>query len=291
MEDAEANLSIIGPDAEQYTDARFYLGITKAQLRKADESIEILENLLKGILSDKKRGDFADRISLQLAYAHTKKYTDKEFAVAEKILDRLTSNEYPVDLILQAKSLQAFLYSVMAGYSKLEEKKSEFIRKAFKIGEEIVKNPRSTPAVRFEALNALGIAWMRFADKSQQQSAIGEAAGAWEKAEYYFKEALSIIPNSVRVLQNLGTLRLLQLNKGIANDPSMLLREAKQFVQRSLEVNDQDQFPFYQLAQIAVAEKDRANAFKYIREGRSRPGAVQEKSWTKVESAAQSLPT
>jgi tetratricopeptide (TPR) repeat protein len=319
LEDAEANLSMIGPDAKQYKNARFYLGITKAQLRKADESIDILEKLQKRVSSERKRGlevDFADRISLQLAYAHIKKYTDEEFEAAEKILDGLVlsaSSKDSVDLALQAKSLQAFLYSVMAGNSKLELQRSEFARKALTIGHEVLKDPGSTPAVRFEAFNALGIAWMRLAHSEDRVASAdgtagegsqtpdrtstlkkgseGDAAESWKKAEDSFEQALTIIPNSVRVLQNMATLRLEQVKQGIAKDPSVLLAEAKQLVKRSLEVNDQDQFPFYQLARIAVAEKDKASALEYIREGRGRPGAVKEKSWETVKSAAEALQT
>jgi hypothetical protein len=69
----------------------------------------------------------------------------------------------------------------------------------------------------------------------------------------------------------------------------VLLTEAKQYVTRSLEVNDQDQFRFYQPARIAVKEKDKAAALGHIREGRTRQGAVKEKSWAAVESAAEAL--
>jgi tetratricopeptide (TPR) repeat protein len=264
LKDAEANLSMVGPDAKQYRDARFYLGITKAQLRKADESIEILRKLQESISIERARGsevDFTDRISLQLAYAHIKKYTDEEFDAAEKILETLVSSgssKNSPDLLLQAKSLQAFMYSVMAGYSKRVEKKPEFVRKARNFGEEVLKDPRSSPAVRFEALNALGITWMRFAENSSERIAnpegvagagsqvasrtltlkkgwegIGETVDGWAKAEDYFDRALAIVPNSVRVLQNKATLRLLQLDQGVAKDPSLLLKEAKDFVQRS----------------------------------------------------------
>ncbi len=318
LEDAEANLSMVGPDAKQYRDARFYLGITKAQLRKADESIEILQKLQESVSSARETGlqvDFSDRISLQLAYAHIKKYTDEDFDAAEKILSGLVasgSRKDSADLILQAKSLQAFLYSVMAGYSKREPQKPEFVRNALNIGQEVLKDPKSTPAVRFEAFNAVGIAWMRFAKNSLEKvssagegsrasvpaltvkkgwEGISDAGDGWEKAENAFEQALKIVPNSVRVLQNMATSRLLQVEQDVVKDPSPLLTEAKQLVNRSLEVNDQDQFPFYQLAQIAVAEKDKASALKYIREGRSRPGAVKEKSWAAVESAAEALQT
>ena len=91
------------------------------------------------------------------------------------------------------------------------------------------------------------------------------------------------------VLQNMATLRLIEVEQETAKDATVLLTEAKQYVMRSLEVNDQDQFPFYQLARIAVKEKDKGAALGYIREGRTRQGAVKEKSWAAVESAAEAL--
>jgi len=322
LRDAEANLSVVAPDADYYRDARFYLGITKAQLREADESIKILSDLQEKVSSDREsetKGDFANRISLQLAYAHIKKYTDPDFDKAEKILEPLVSKastkSWP-DLLLQAKSLQAFLYSVMAGYSKRVTEKPEFVRKARKIGEEVLADPRSLPTVRFEALNALGIAWMRFAENSRENiaSTEGEAgvgwqaahrapaikkewegidntADGWAKAEEYFDKALAIVPNSVRVLQNKATLRRLKAKKSVARDSLALLEEAEELVKRSLAINDQDQFPFYQLALIAVEKGDKASALTYIKEGLNKPGAVKEKEWTAVKSAAEALPS
>lgn len=320
LKDAEANLSLVSPNARQYGDARFYLGITKAQLRKADESIEILTKLRETVST--KRGirsqvDLVDRISLQLAYAYIKKYTDEGFDAADKILGTLVSSsgaKNSSDMFLQAKSLQAFLYSVMAGYSKRVEKKPQFVRQALTIGKEVLEESQASPAVRFEALNALGIAWMRFAENSREAIVspqllgdsrtegrtstikadwvgIDDKADGWAQAEDYFDQALAIIPNSVRVLQNKATLRLLQLDLGVAKDPSRVLKEAKESVQRSLEINDQDQFPFYQMARIAVKEKDKASALNYAREGRNKPGAVKEESWAKVESDANALQT
>src|ERR1035438_1201706 len=171
LKDAETNLSVIGPEARQYKDARFYLGITKAQLRKANESIEILTKLQESVSTEREGSsdlDFADRIALQLAYAHIKTYTDKGYEAAEKVLNDLVSSastKKSGELLLQAKSLQAFLYSVMAGYSTLELQKPDLARKAQNIGEEVLNDPRSSAGVRFEALNALGIAWMRIAEK------------------------------------------------------------------------------------------------------------------------------
>jgi hypothetical protein len=293
LKDAETNLSMIGPEARQYEYARFYLGITKAQLRKASESIEILTKLQETVSTEREGSsdvDFADKIALQLAYAHIKTYTDTGYEAAEEVLNGLVSSassKNSGELLLQAKSLQAFLYSVMAGYSTLELQQPDFARKARTIGEEVLNNPRSSAGVRFEALNALGITWMRIAGKGWDGS--GDREASWAKAQRCFDQALLIVPNSVRVLQNMATLRLIQVQQKFPKGRSVLLAEAKQLVKRSLEVNDQDQFPFYQLAQIAIEERDQESAMNFIREGRSRPGAVKEEAWAKVESAAEEL--
>jgi len=293
LKDAETNLSVIGPNAKQYRDARFYLGVTKAQLRKASESIEILKDLQQSASlgrGGRSNRDFANRVALQLAYAHIKTYTDEGYKNAGGILDALVlsaDEEGSAELLLQAKSLQAFLYSVMLGYSTLEEQKREFAVRAREIAEEVLTNPRSSQGVRFEALNALGITWMRVAEKNWHDSS--DRSAAWTKSQEYFDEAITVLPNSVRVLQNMATLRLIQVRQDAQQDRFKLLKEAKDLVNRSLEINDQDQFPFYQLAQIAVLQKDKKLAIDAIREGRNRSGAVKEKQWVAVETQAETL--
>jgi Tfp pilus assembly protein PilF len=64
------------------------------------------------------------------------------------------------------------------------------------------------------------------------------------------------------------------------------LDQAKQLVMRSIDVNDQDQYPFYQLAQIAVEQGDGKAALSFIREGQTRSGAVKKDEWGKLEAAA-----
>jgi tetratricopeptide (TPR) repeat protein len=319
LKDAEANLSLIGPDTKQYQTARYYLGITKAQLRKSGESIEILQKLRESISNKSQEPEydfsFADRIDLQLAYAQIKTYRDEGFVAAEQALNALRSSaklHNSSEFLLQVKALQAFLYSVMAGRSKRREEKPHFISAAISVGSEVVKDPDASQAVRFEALNALGIAWMRFGEycalnrknetkigfdwsmfdpsffSTGQDLASQERAG-WAEAQAYFDQALEITPNSVRVLQNMATLRLLQVENGVLSDRTDVLEEAKKFVKRSLEVNDQDQFPYSQLARIALLENDPKSALECIRQGRSRPGAVKEERWIELEQKAIAL--
>src|SRR6266852_1741370 len=64
LKDAEANFSVLRPEDQRFDDARFYLGVAKAQLRKTKESIEILTDLRNRNVHESRRSndDFANRI-------------------------------------------------------------------------------------------------------------------------------------------------------------------------------------------------------------------------------------
>jgi hypothetical protein len=105
---------------------------------------------------------------------------------------------------------------------------------------DVLNDSRSTPAICSEARNALGVAWMRFAETIRGKGCkrrsdgeggslashrtwavqkgweeIGGPPAGWEKAKRYLEQALAIMPNSVRVLQNMATLRLLEVDDGL----------------------------------------------------------------------------
>jgi hypothetical protein len=304
LEDAESNFSVLDPKDRRYDDARFYLAVTKVQLRKADESIDILSKLRKRKATERiPNTDLENKIALQLAYAHIKKYTDEDYKAAEKELcdlRKVASDSENRELLVQTKAIQVFMYSVMAGRFGDKEKnpadfarRPDYARKALELGEDLLKTARSFIEVRFEALNSLGITWMWIAagqwNAEPRWNELGEPLASCTKAQNYYDQALTIIPNSVRVLQNVTRLRLLQVKHDFPKDRSVLLAEAKEYVLRSLEVNDQDQYPFYELAQIAVKQGDPKAAWENIHIGRTRPGAVKEKEWAKVEQDANAL--
>ncbi len=285
LRDAEANFGALQPGDPSFGNAQFYLGVTKTQLRKTKESIKIFEELRKSAGKA-----LANQISLQLAYAHIKNYTENDYLTAETELDQLTTTateSRDLDLLLQTKAIQVFLYSVLAGRSENKNSKSQYAAKALELGNYILNSvdndADSTQALRFEALNALGITWMRLGQFGEEKDRVA----CWTKAQTYYDQALMIIPNSVRVLQNMAQLRLLQVELSSPHEPLVLLEQAKQYCVLSLEVSDQDQFPFLLLAQIAVQLGDIKGAWGYIYTGRSRPGAVKEESWVKVENAAR----
>jgi tetratricopeptide (TPR) repeat protein len=288
LQDAETNFGALRPGDKAFDNARFYLGVTKTQLRKTEESIKIFENLRES--ADRK---FKGQISLQLAYAHIKNYTAEDYKAAEQELNQALGfalDSKDTELELQTKAIQVFLYSVLAGRPKDGDKevKRQYASKAVDLGEYILKkaaeNSESVQALRFEALNALGITWMRIGEYDWDGY---DRTTSWSRAQRFYDQALLVIPNSVRVLHNLAQLRLLQVELGSPDEPSVLLEQAKQYCELSLEVTDQDQFPFYLLARIAVKSGDIKAAWDYIYTGRSRPGAVKEKEWAEVEDKAR----
>jgi len=292
LQDAEANFAALDPEDQKFKDARFYLGVTKTELRKTNESIAIFEDLQKD--SDNK--ELSSQISLQLAYAHIKNYKEDDYWAAKKELDKVTKNADELgseELRLQAKALEAFLLSVLAGRSEKSDLPqrlhyaSEAIDRAQSLLNDIGADSDavSKQALKFEALNALGIAWMRRGELGGDD----ERAQSWVRSRKYYDEALKIIPSSVRVLQNITQLLMLQADHNSIDGARVQLEEAKQYCERSLEVSDQDQFPFLLLARISNRLGDGKSALEYIRIGRLRPGAVKEESWIKEEKRAQNI--
>jgi hypothetical protein len=283
LRDAETNFSALRPHDKAFTKAQFFLGITKSQLRESAESIEIFQNLRSHV--DR---DMANQISLQMAYAQIKKYNEEGYAAAERELNQVqeaASTAKNEELLLQTKAVQVFLYSVLSGRSKNEKAKPEYAVRAIKLGEEILaavsKSPESTRAHRFEALNALGIAWMRVGQ--YEWPGFDKRAVSWARAESFYNQALEIIPNSVRVLQNMAALRILEVELGSIRERDVLLKEAKQFCELSLEVSDQDRYPFYLLAKVSALQGKATAAREYISIGRTKPGAVTDKQWAEIE--------
>jgi tetratricopeptide (TPR) repeat protein len=290
LEDAEASFSALRPEDRAFDYARFYLGVAKTQLRKTSESIKIFEELRNRTtyLND----GLKTQIPLQLAYAQIKTYTSEGFKAAEEELRRVEEsavNAKDEELLLQTKAIKVFLYSVLSVYGEDVDLMPTNAENAVKLGEELLDTVPTTAdsgrALRFEALNALGIAWMRIGEK--QWNGFADRATSWGNAQRFYDQALQIIPNSLRVLQNLARLRLLQVDLDPTRDKEVLLEQAKEYCERSLEVSDQDQYPFYLLAQIATKQSDARAAWENIHIGRAKPGAVKEKEWVEVEDAAR----
>ena len=74
-----------------------------------------------------------------------------------------------------------------------------------------------------------------------------------------------------------------------AVDRAALLEQAKQYCERSLEVSDEDPYPFYLLAQIATKLGDAKAASGYIRTGRAKPGTVKQGEWLKLKKLFEAV--
>jgi tetratricopeptide (TPR) repeat protein len=295
LEDAEASFAALKPRDKEFDSAQFYLGVAKTQLRKTDESIRIFQGLRNRTTGTAARANagFEDQVSLQLAYAHIKNYEPEGFWAAEQELNRVAGEATAAgnrQLLLQTKAIQVFLYSVLSGRSTEKGSRPEYANRALALGNEILgalpKTLGSAQALRCEALNALGITWMRIGEA--QWPGFANRATSWANAQSYYDQALEIIPSSLRVLQNLAKLRLLQADVAGPSAARARLEEAKEYCERSLTVSDRDQYPFYLLARIALGLRNPEAAWEYIHTGRTRPGAVKDEDWAKLEAAARS---
>lgn len=292
LEEAKTDFAAALRRDDRFHLARFYLGITQTQLRETDEAIpELLKLREFGV-------DFDGQVSLQIAYAHIRRYRDDGYRTAEQELKTTlvkASQEKQSDTCLQAKAMEVFLYSVMAGRMHDEAQRPHYAALAVSSGEEQLKqgvggsNERITHGVLFDIYNGLGIAWMRIGQYGWE--GFPDRITSFKKAEGYYQQAQTVRPNAVPLLQNLGQLRDIQSD--LAARPEMarkLRREAQEFFERSLELNDHDQFPFYSLAKIAVKDGRRADALTLIEIGRAKPGAVKDESWNEVLKTALKLP-
>ena len=81
--------------------------------------------------------------------------------------------------------------------------------------------------------------WMRVGEGTRlpEDDSVGQAwrkeflsePDAWRKAEQAFAQALLVVPNSVRVLQNIATMKLLQFDRDVDNpERARFLKEGKE---------------------------------------------------------------
>jgi tetratricopeptide (TPR) repeat protein len=255
--------------------ALFYLGVAQTQLRETPESIKNFNELLEKQISS----DLRVKTLIQLAYAHARNYTDTDFFAAQSLLQQaLQSTRGEGDDYLKAAALQVWLFAVMGG--RLDDKAN--------LGTTLLDRIRTqAPEARFDVLNGLGIAFMRSGELQTHEDLRDRD---WQKSEEYYKLALDLFPKAITVLQNLGTLRVLQYRAQIANGPDsamQLLNEARNFYERSVKLNDQDQFPFSQLSKIAAYTGRWHDMRKLIATGMTKPGAVKAKQWDLLREVSE----
>lgn len=268
--------------------AKFFLAVSFNELREHDAAIERLTELIGARV-------LLPEAYLHLAYAKTKKYTDSQYYEAEEALqeaERLAQKRRAADLVLTIQVYRVFLYAVMGG-RLVEGDRAEYRRRAIELGEKLRSKPELKesrfPAVRYELLNALGIAYMREGEHTTAFSP--EQSTLWEQAQSTFDEALSLHPNAFRTLQNVGTLDRLKGDQKWRGDN----REgsAKHYWQavkayKASLINPNDQFPYYALADCYAKLGEWEEAERWYDRGRWQKGSVKEETWDRLLSAIKS---
>jgi len=261
--------------------ATFYLAVAEDELRESDSAIARLESLTR------KPTDFLPETYLRLAYAHIKKYRDADFFEAEAALEHALESAKArgrSDLIPSIEAYRTFLFSVMGG--RLQQPSREpYIEKAIDSGTALLHDPSlaelssgDRDQVLAEVHNALGISYMR--------------KGQPKLAEQHYAEALKLNPNSTRVLQNIGTLRLIEGDRFFRNgepvEAAERYRSAQELYARCLNLNARDQFPHYRMASLAARLGDWDRAAQFYASGRQESGAVGDENWERLHRAIQS---
>jgi tetratricopeptide (TPR) repeat protein len=144
---------------------------------------------------------------------------------------------------------------------------------------------RESEPLLVEVQNALGIAYMRQGQLAKDAASRDQL---WRVAEDFYKRALRVNPNVVRVLQNQGSLRLLQGDAYSTTDDVAGRRwyeQARQLYLRTLEINPHDQFPHYRMAVVCAKLADWNCARQYLESGPQEPGSVRPELWERLKQA------
>ncbi|MGA8220335.1 MAG: hypothetical protein WB780_01690 [Candidatus Acidiferrales bacterium] len=268
--------------------AKLYLAVTQTELRDTATAIPALEQLILN-------KSFLPEAHVQLAYAHIKLYTDDDFAKADKELDEAAAaakTEHRNDLIDLICAYRVFLFAVRGGRGhESPDQKRKYLESAKTLGNRLLKRPvaagdpsAESMAVQFEANNGMGIASLWFGELFPTDP---QAAQSWVESEGYLKAALALRPKSVRVLQNMGLLYMVQGDRAEKNPAKAqeLYGQAKDFVGQSLKLNPFDQYPHFQMALLSIKTGDWTTAQTYVDSGTKQKGAVGSGKWSTLKEA------
>ena len=266
--------------------ARLYLAATQTELRESDAAIPNLGRLIE-------RNRYLPEARIQLAYAHIKQYRD--YAKAAEELDKAADavrNAKKKDLVDLVEAYRVFFLAVRGGRGTRDPvEKKRYLLNAVSAGEQLLtrwrdqkKSSTEKLTIQFEVQNALGIAFMWLGESFPLES---DSASRWNNAEANFRIALTLRPKSVRPLQNMGLLRMMQGDRQ-EGDPVKardLYEEAKRFVLESLALNSFDQYPHFQMALLSVKTQDWPGATKFVEAGKKEKGTIPPDTWASIEQA------
>ena len=278
--------------------ARFHKAVVLTHERKHSEAIQLLEELSNLGLP------FQAEISHQLAFALAKTYQLPAILRATEELDRAevaAKRRKRNDLILLVQAARVYIHAILGGQragqpQDLEDRARTFLPMAIREGEELLRDRRlrrldhaTLEAALVEVHNGLGIAYMRMGRNIHLFNM--NRQDLWDKAKHHFSICLSYQPSDHAVLQNLGTLRLIQghalLKQGQDREAMEHYRIARDFFSRSVRVNPYDQFPHYRLSQIAALFREWDQAKASLVEARRQRGAVSQEAFAILEHALE----
>jgi tetratricopeptide (TPR) repeat protein len=267
--------------------AQYYKSIVLTHERKSEDAIRILEDLLG------KNPPFRTEILYNLAFAYAKKYKYESLAKAIELISQALEGataQKRSDLLLLLTAIQAWIFAVFAGRDykhpeDFDKRKVEYLPRAVSLANSVLSDPRvselppdTQSAVKVEAHNAAGIAFMRMGQFSSLFPK--ERDSAWRLAYDHYLAALSVHPHDVRVLDNISTLRLLEASKairaGLKEDATHFTADARDRAAEAISLNEGDQFRHYRRAQAEYLLGHLDAAHEAARAALLHPGAVGE---------------
>jgi tetratricopeptide (TPR) repeat protein len=265
--------------------ASFYVAVADNELRDADSAINRLEALTRRHI------EFLPQAYLQLAYAHTKKYEDRHYFEALRVLEEASKQAQlrkDGGLIALIAASRVFLWSVMGGRLKQPDRVS-YLDKAIDLGQRLVRDRTilkltERQQILFEVHNALGIAYMR---KGQDEEPLSKQQSAlWIQAREHYRLALEFNPAGARTLQNQGTLLMLegdQLYKiGRPEEASRCYIEALAVYRASFQLNSHDQFVHFRIGVLSARLGDWGEAERFHSSGVRENGSVKREEWDRL---------
>jgi tetratricopeptide (TPR) repeat protein len=311
-----------------YAPAKYFKAIVLTHGRKANEAITLLEELSES------NARFRAEVLYNLAFAYARTYKYEKLQAALDLLDRADRSAHRrfagvslgtkrLDLVLLIKAMKAWVMSILGGRScehreDFEERKLKYLPAAAKKALSVLADPRlkllpSDPrtAIKVEALNAAGIAFMRMGQFGElfQPEATNKIRAKftaksvnftgksreeyWTLSSQHFDSALELHPTDVRVLDNLSTLNLIKASYAFISRDKTKARQfseiAKERAQESISNNPYDRFRHYNLAKALALLDDWQAAKVSLAEVKKVSGVLSDKQADTFEEKVISL--
>lgn len=264
LKDAEEQFDEALAVEPDFAAAQYYKAIALTHARRAEEAVEILENL------NYENVPFKIEVLYNLAFAYGKIYDYNKVNLALQTIvqaEGLAKKQQRIDLRLLAAALRTWAMAVFGAYrfsgrdaKDFEQRKKRYLPAAVKLANAVLSDPalgslppETSLAVRVEANGAAGGALMYMGRYSATFPG-KKTEVLWKSAESYYDAALGLHPRNVRVLDDKATLYLLRacraLDQKKPEDATSFALRAREIQERAISYHPHDRFRFYQLSQI-----------------------------------------